>query len=151
VPLGGAAGSSLFTRVGRGDEKGRRAVMESVTESVMEPSEPVLSVELQTTGTACRLVLRGDLCNTSLAALEAQVDQLGAMSCQDVIVDLRSLVRLDAVGANVLLGLYYYVIARGGAFHVTEAPDEVEATLRAVTGALIPTCEEARSAVDGLL
>jgi anti-anti-sigma factor len=122
-------------------------------ESVMEPTErtPVLSVELKASSTTCRLVLRGELCDTSLAALEAQVDQLGCMPCQDVVVDLRSLVRLDAVGANVLLGLYHYVMARGGTFRVTEAPDEVATTLQAVAGAEIPTCGEAHSAVDGLL
>jgi anti-anti-sigma regulatory factor len=57
-----------------------------------------------------------------------------------VVVDLRSLSRLDAVGANVLVGLYHYVTARGGTFRVTAAPDGVTATLRAVAGALIPTC-----------
>jgi anti-anti-sigma regulatory factor len=94
------------------------------------------------------------------------------MPCQDVVVDLRSVVRLDAVGANVLLGLYHYVIARGGTFGVTEAPEEVAAVLQEVTGALIPryvdsdsspslsnspapssssSASRERSAIDGLL
>jgi anti-anti-sigma regulatory factor len=117
-------------------------------ESVLEPSErmPVLSVELLSTGSLCRLVLRGELCDITLAALEAQVDQLGCMPCQDVVVDLRSVVRLDAVGANVLLGLYHYVIARGGTFGVTEAPEEVAAVLQAATGTLIPRYGDSPSA-----
>lgn len=126
--------------------------MESLTEPAeMEPM-PVLSVELVTAGTACRLVLRGQLCDVTLPALEAQVDQLGCIPCTDVVVDLRSLQGLDSVGANVLLGLYHYVLAKGGAFRVTEAPLDVASSLRAVTGALIPVCgEEARSTIDGFL
>jgi anti-anti-sigma factor len=128
-------------------------------ESVIEPSEraPVLSVELKGTGPICRLVLLGELCDITSPALEAQVDQLGCMPCQDVVVDLRSVVRLDAVGANVLLGLYHYVTARGGTFGVTEAPEEVTTVLHEATGALIPRYGDSpsdsseRSAIDGLL
>jgi anti-anti-sigma regulatory factor len=93
---------------------------------------PTLHVELQTLGTTCRLTLQGDLNATNLAVLEAQFDSLGRIPCHDVVVDLRFLTGLDAVGANVLLGLYYYVIARGGVFRITGAVDEISALLRSV-------------------
>jgi anti-anti-sigma regulatory factor len=132
-------------------------VIKSVTESVTEPAietaplEPVLHVQLQAAGTACRLVLRGDLCDTTLAALGAQVDQLGCMPCQDVVVDIRWLNRLDTVGANVLLGLSHYVAARGGSFRVTGAREEVAVTLRTVASGLLPPGGDVGSAVEGVL
>jgi anti-anti-sigma regulatory factor len=111
-----------------------------MTDSLVACAEtaPLLQVELATSGTTCRLILCGVLCDATLAALEAQVDQLGCMPCEDVVVDVRGLTKLDPVGANVLLGLYYYVVARGGEFRVTTAIDEVAAALQAVAGAAIP-------------
>lgn len=44
---------------------------------------------------------------------EAQVDQLGCIPCDDVVVDASGLTVLDAVGANVFHGLYHYVNGRG--------------------------------------
>jgi len=76
------------------------------------------------------LVLRGSLCGTSIAALEAQVDQLGCVPCDDVTVDLRGLRAIDPVGANVLLGLYHYVDGRGGRLRITGATDRIAITLR---------------------
>ena len=78
--------------------------------------------------------MRGELCGTSLAALEAQVDQLGCMPCERVVVDMRLVTRLDEVGAKVLLGLYYYVLGRGGELRVTAPTGDVAETLRAVSG-----------------
>jgi anti-anti-sigma factor len=114
-----------------------------VDQSVIEPVEvaPSLQVELRTSGSSCRLTLRGDLCQSSVAALQAQVDQLGCLPCEEVVVDLRSLAALDAVGANLLLGLYHYVTARGGAFRVTDACPVVAETLHSVAGALIPVSD----------
>jgi anti-anti-sigma regulatory factor len=108
-------------------------------ESVIETTElePSLQVELVAAGPDCRLVLHGDLCGATLPALEAQVDQLGCVPCHAVIVDVGSLVGLDAVGANVLLGLSHYVTARGGVFHVEGASGHVAETLRSASdGAL---------------
>jgi anti-anti-sigma regulatory factor len=99
---------------------------------------PSLAVELESAGRSCRLVLRGALCDTSIAALEAQVDQLGCMPCDEVIVDMRYLTSLDPVGANVLIGLYHYVVGRGGQLRVTSARGDVSAILHAIAGNLIP-------------
>ena len=111
-----------------------------MAETVIEPADsaPVLQVELQAIGATCRLTLRGTLCQTSVAALQAQVDQLGCLPCHEVLVDLRGLTGLDEVGANLLLGLNHYVIARGGVFRVAGAAPAIADTLHSVAGTLIP-------------
>ena len=122
------------------------------TDSVIGEADldPVLRVELLTRGSDCRLSLRGDLRDTTLAALEAQVDQLGCMPCHEVIVDLTFLTGMDGVGANVIVGLYYYVIARGGSFLVTGALQEVAATLRGAGDGVIPIDVREVSVADSL-
>jgi anti-anti-sigma factor len=104
--------------------------------------DAVLQVELETTGTICRLTLRGHLCATSLSALEAQVDQLGCVPCERVVVDLRHLDSLDPVGAKVILGLSHYVVGRGGEMWVTPAVQRVTASLHAVGGDIIPVAHD---------
>jgi anti-anti-sigma factor len=98
---------------------------------------PTLQVELDVRGPTCRLTLRGELCGTSLAALEAQIDQLGCIPCEQVVVDVRHLTQLDEVGAKVILGLYYYVLGRGGELRVTAMAGAVEEILRAAGGELL--------------
>jgi anti-anti-sigma factor len=98
---------------------------------------PSLLVELESVAGTCRLTLRGALCGTSIAALEAQVDQLGCTQCDEVIIDMQHLTALDPVGANVILGLYHYVVGRGGELRVTSARADVSATLHAIAGGLI--------------
>jgi ABC-type transporter Mla MlaB component len=78
----------------------------------------VLSVTLDAHGAVCRLHLAGKLVRTSIAALEAQIDQLGCLAFERVVVDLVGLTGLDAVGANVLHGLQAYVHGRGGSLEV---------------------------------
>ncbi len=110
---------------------------------------PNLHVELQALDGACRLTLDGHLNATTLAVLEAQVDFLGLIPCHDVIVDLSLLTELDGVGANVLLGLYYYVVARGGVFRVTGAIDEVSTILRSVSDEMTPLSGSPGAALGG--
>jgi anti-anti-sigma factor len=97
-----------------------------------------LAVELESADRSCRFVLRGTLCDTSIAALEAQFDQLGCLPCDEVIVDMQHLTSLDPIGANVLVGLYHYVIGRGGQLRVISARGNVSAVLHATAGDLIP-------------
>ena len=120
-------------------------------ESVIEQAdvEPALQVELRTSGTTCRLVLRGHLRDTTVMALEAQVDQLGCVPCDELVVDLRLLTAVDGVGANVLLGLYHYIVARGGALRVTGACEDVTTTLQSVGDGIIPIGLGTASATDG--
>ncbi len=75
---------------------------------------PGLTVELQEVGATCLLTLRGSLTASSAAALEAQIDQLGAIACLDVVVDLAEVDSVDAVGAGIVFGLHHYVRGRGG-------------------------------------
>jgi anti-anti-sigma regulatory factor len=89
-----------------------------------------LRVELRSHDHTCTLVLEGSLCTTSIAALEAQVDQLGCIPCDDVTVDLQGLHALDAVGAKVLLGLRHYVDGRGGSLQITRATPAMATALR---------------------
>ena len=70
------------------------------------------------------------LCGTSIAALQAQVDQLGSTPCETVNVDLRRLQALDTGGARLLLGLYHYVTARGGRYRIVGATGQVARTIR---------------------
>lgn len=92
-------------------------------------SEPMLSVGLDTDGAVCRLTLQGTLGSTSVAALQAQFDQLGCISCERVVIDAGRLQALDAVGLNVLLGLHHYVRGRGGRLEVIGASLQVMAVL----------------------
>jgi anti-anti-sigma regulatory factor len=94
-------------------------------------------VELDLLGPSCRLTLHGALCGTSLAALEAQVDQLGCLPCEQVIVDMGHLTEIDEVGAKVVLGLYYYVLGRGGTLRLTAMSGPVAEILHAVSGDLL--------------
>jgi|GEM_PF-7044818 ABC-type transporter Mla MlaB component len=84
----------------------------------VEADGAVLSVALDARGTVCRLHLAGKLVRTSIAALEAQIDQLGCIAFERVVVDLVGLTGLDAVGVSVLHGLQAYVHGRGGTLEV---------------------------------
>jgi anti-anti-sigma factor len=100
------------------------------------PFVPTLLVELAVLGASCRLTLQGELGGTSLAALVAQVDQLGGLPCEQVVIDMGDVTVIDDVGAKVVLGLYYYVLGRGGSLQVTGMTGKVAETLRAVGGEL---------------
>jgi anti-anti-sigma regulatory factor len=104
-----------------------------------EEVAPFLEVELDGSAPICRLILRGALCHTSIAALEALVDQLGCLPCNRVVLELRHLTALDTVGANVILGLYYYVVGRGGELRVSGATGPIAATLRLAAGSVMPS------------
>jgi anti-anti-sigma regulatory factor len=101
-------------------------------------SEPLLSVTLLTRGATCRLLLHGALRDCSIAVLEAQVDQLGRTPCATVVIDVRELTEMDQVGANVIVGLHHYVVARGGRLWIEGPSDAVAHVLDSVAGPLIP-------------
>jgi anti-anti-sigma regulatory factor len=104
-----------------------------MTTQLTDPAEndfvPSLEVHLEVLGSGCVLILDGILCATSIAALEAQVDQLGWLPCVDVTVDLGALRALDDTGARVLAGLHHYVLGRGGRFRIAGAAADIAATL----------------------
>ena len=94
------------------------------------PKRDWLRVELRCDEQTCTIILSGDLCGTSISALEAQVDQLGSSPWKDVVVDLAGLSTIDGIGANVLVGLSYYIDARGGQMTVIGASAAVASALR---------------------
>ena len=94
------------------------------------PGDPRLTVRLETTPGVCRLILSGELCGSSIAALDAQVDQLGATPCDEVIVDISRLDSIDERGAGVLVGLRHYVEARGGTYAIVGASRRVDRVIR---------------------
>jgi anti-anti-sigma factor len=100
----------------------------------MEEAAPTLQVELDVQGPACLLTLRGELCGGSLAALAAQVDQLVCLPCERVVVDMGQVTRLDQAGAKVIVGLYHYVLGKGGVLRVTGTAGQVAEILRAAGG-----------------
>jgi anti-anti-sigma factor len=98
----------------------------------------VLEVTLEYSTTSCRLSLRGTLCATTIAALEAQIDELGRSPCHRVVVDMHGLTEMDPVGAKVILGLHHYVVGRGGELRVTGLLGHIATMLDSVTGSVIP-------------
>jgi len=92
-------------------------------------SQPVLQVTLTDVGTTCVLTLRGALDARSVGVLEAELDNLGRMSCRRVIVDLAALIALDGTGRRVLTGLAHYVRGRGGTLRVIGKANHIPGVL----------------------
>ncbi|MHB1929123.1 MAG: STAS domain-containing protein [Acidimicrobiales bacterium] len=86
--------------------------------------EPLLSVQLRIADDGCILTLRGDVCASSLPALEAIVEQLGRLPCGAIVVDASEVGRLEPVGARFLAGLRHYVSGRGGHMAIRGASPE---------------------------
>ena len=99
---------------------------------------PSFLVELESGETTGTLTLRGVLGAASIAGLEAQIDQLGCMPCREVIIDLRLVTELEPIGANVILGLYHYVVGRGGQLRAVVPAGQIAAALDSVAGGVIP-------------
>lgn len=92
---------------------------------------PDLTVEFHHIGPICLLSLCGALRAGSVSVLEAQFDRLGRTPCRRVVVDVSDVTGIDTTGARVLLGLRYYVQARGGQLTVIGASPWVGAALAA--------------------
>jgi anti-anti-sigma factor len=107
-----------------------------------------LRVELHGRLDSCTLVLDGELRAMSIAALEAQVDELGRLHCDDVTLDLRGLRGIDAVGANVILGLHHYVEGRGGRFWISGPTEPVAAAFHQFALEYTEADEELTSTLD---
>jgi ABC-type transporter Mla MlaB component len=71
----------------------------------------------------------GMLTRDSIAALEAQIDHIGCAEPSAVILDLTDVVRIDATGLNVVLGLVHYVEALGRKVAIAGARGQVAAAL----------------------
>lgn len=93
-----------------------------------------LAVRLEIEPTTCTLVLEGVLAATTIAALEAQIDQLGCLRCDHLVIKVSGLTDVDAVGLNVLTGLRYYAGGRGAALSLVGANPRLAAELRELAG-----------------
>ena len=89
-----------------------------------------LSVEFSGKGPLCVLTLNGELSESSIAALEVQIDQIGCSGCEYVIVDVSKVTAIDASGARVMVGLATYVGALGAHLTVSGAHDDVAEALK---------------------
>jgi anti-anti-sigma factor len=93
--------------------------VEDAGESDEEP--PILTVTFDDRESVCVLTLSGQLTRTSVAALDAQVDQIGCSKCTELILDVTGLIGLDAVGSRALVGLSVYLRALGARLTVNGA------------------------------
>jgi anti-anti-sigma factor len=93
------------------------------------PLHPVLSVVLHCSESQLVLAATGMLTRDSIAALEAQIDHIGCAEPSAVILDLTDVVRIDATGLNVVLGLVHYVEALGRKVAIAGARGQVAAAL----------------------
>jgi anti-anti-sigma factor len=103
----GGAGSTEDMTAGSGNAFGPARA------EAVDRSESMLTVTLRTVGSTCVLALAGELTATTVAALEAQIEQLALIAGRDVVLDLQRVEHLDDVGANVLTGFYHYARGRG--------------------------------------
>lgn len=107
--------------------------------SGLEEQAPILTVELTVEPAAAVVRLQGALKGSSIAALDAQVDQLGSAPCDEVVLDVVELTEVDELGAGLLGGLQHYVWARGGRVTVFGARPPLAAAL--VAAGLVFDCE----------
>jgi anti-anti-sigma factor len=94
-----------------------------------QTSPPMLSVRFDDRASLCVLSLAGQLTQTSVAALDAQVDQIGCSQCKHLILDVAELTGLDPIGTRVLVGLDVYVRALGARLTITGASGAVAEAL----------------------
>ena len=111
----------------RGDEK-MSALGQDGTDGP-QTELPVLTVGFSSVGSVCLLTVSGELNGTSIAALEAQIDQIGCSECHDIVLDVAGLLTVDSVGMRVLIGLDHYVRALGARLTVTGASGSVAEAL----------------------
>jgi anti-anti-sigma factor len=78
-----------------------------------------------------------ELNSASLAAFEAQIDQIAGAEFANVLLDVTALSKFDAVGTRVLIGLDHYVEALGARLTITGVSRQVADALAHTH--LIPT------------
>jgi anti-anti-sigma factor len=90
---------------------------------------PVLTVGLRCSDSQLVLSVTGMLARHSVAALEAQIDQIGCAEPSAVVLDLTYVAGIDATGVNVVLGLVHYVRALGRRVTIIGARGQVAQAL----------------------
>jgi anti-anti-sigma regulatory factor len=110
---------------------------------------PTLSVRLETHEELCLLTLCGEVCGSSVGALEAQIDQLGCMRYLDVALDFSQVTKLDLLGARVVDGLRHYIEALGGRLTINGAREDLSRLLELGSPAPMAQFEATESARQG--
>jgi len=77
----------------------------------------------------CVFRLKGSLNAETVSLLNHHIDLLGRRSCEQVVVDLAGLEKLDTVGARLIVGLAHYVSGRGGTLSVQGTTPYMETLL----------------------
>jgi len=109
--------------------------MTTTQEPAMPPREHAprprgLTTSLYEAGSVTVLGLAGALETTSLAAVDAQVEQIACTDCRQLVVEASRLTDLDPAGVEVLVDLACAMAARGGQLRVRGATGQVAEILR---------------------
>jgi hypothetical protein len=90
---------------------------------------PSLKVYVTMTGAECTLWLVGSLLGDSVYELQTQIDRLGSLEFETLLINCAELVEVDEVGSSVLSGIQHYAAGRGAGFLVQATPPCMAATL----------------------
>lgn len=94
------------------------------------PNPVGLVTSLYEAGSVTVLSLAGALEATSLAAMEAQIDQIACTDCRHLVVEASRLTAIDTFGVDALVALASTVRDRGGQLRVRGATGQVAEVLR---------------------
>lgn len=84
-----------------------------------------LTASLYEAGSVTILSLAGALESGSLAAMDAQVDQILCTDCQQLVVEASRLTSVDAAGVGALVELAATMAGRGGQLRIRGASGQV--------------------------
>jgi anti-anti-sigma regulatory factor len=75
-----------------------------VTALINPPELQELQVSVRTDKSHCTVQFSGPLVASSIQVVQGIVDELGALRCECVVVDLSAVTSWDSVGQNVISG-----------------------------------------------
>lgn len=91
--------------------------------------DPTLTVELSTHEQLCVLRMTGELNQSSVPALQVQMDQVGCSQCYEVLLDLTALRGVDVTGLGALVRLDRHIRAIGAKMRVIGAREGMKQKL----------------------
>ena len=106
------------------------------------PQNPDMDIDITTSGSPVRLVLRGALTIAQVSGLTRRLDTIDATA--PVVADLSGLERMDTAGAWALVTLRTRLEQAGQSLEISGASDQLVSLLKTVTDALPQPETEAR-------